>query len=911
MDSLQIALEIKDDQAEVVIGRNRQRLQDFVRDAEKLQPQIKFSISNQGFIDLDKLEKRAEETRKAFKNITTTRLDAGQINNLTRELVSAMERSTQLTRDIVSLKREIANPNRKSSIAFLIDELRAAEKEANLLNRKLNTLHPASAPGASPVSSGIVSAFNSNALLAGLTGGLVGAGAVGAAQSALGAVSALVGTIKDLSFEAVRLGGDFEVSRNSLTVFTGSAVRAREELISIDRVAQNTAGLDLESAEKGYTRLRALGFQADLTQKLIAGIAKQKILSGADEQAINRVIVNIQQLSSTTANAGRDLKEMIHALPSLRRVFQETFGTAELGKLKDLIQQNPEAFFQKLADGLEKAQGAQGGLNDSQTKFFDQLKLSGRSFSEPFLPELTKGIQDLTKLLAENQDTFKTWGENVRAVLKGINAIGAGNLVKDIASSTLSAALPQWLAELVKIYLAGNGGKLAGSELNVQTPQERVEALLKKEEQRKNVLERQLELIKEQGATLADLERLQSEIYKNRDAGRDTNSELGRTRDENDLAILKKIAEEKNRLKKEALTDSVTTLLNSNPPLDAARNKQFELLLNASRFTVKEYQSLAAQIDNFIKQSVESGKNKVKELEKTYLSVFDNLYQKLNSQNPFALFARESDKELNLLKENIKGLPKTLADAFLKMQSQASGLKLFELRLNNNLDVFGLRDEAANFRNPYDAEKSKKEQERYIQNFLARNPNYLYLKQQEFDSIERTTGYKPLESFEEFYRKDILTRGKSIFDSPQNRLNNRLDEQYKLIYGGKQLSAQEQSIADKKFISLTQGVNPLDLSDSLREKAALVREREAARRENYEKESLEVQKETLAVNKQLAANQKRLLEVAEKSGAEGIRLIIETDDGVKDVKQMQRPSQKDVQSRQLGLVSGSNGLTNY
>lgn len=157
-DTLSVELQINEGNAEVVVGRAKQKLEDFVSYAEKAQPQIKFSIPNQNFIDLDKLEKRAEETRKSFQQITSTRLDAGNIGNLTKEIVRASERSRQLQSDISSIKKELANPNRKSSIAFLTEELRAAEKEAEQLNRKLSSL-PTSGGGTASIgtkSSGLV-----------------------------------------------------------------------------------------------------------------------------------------------------------------------------------------------------------------------------------------------------------------------------------------------------------------------------------------------------------------------------------------------------------------------------------------------------------------------------------------------------------------------------------------------------------------------------------------------------------------------------------------------------------------------------------------------------------------------------------------------------------------------------------
>ncbi|HEX8636809.1 MAG TPA: phage tail length tape measure family protein, partial [Pyrinomonadaceae bacterium] len=137
---LEVELHISEGNAEVVLGKSKKSLEDFVQIAEKAQPEIKLKISNGSFIDLDKLEEKAAETRKAFAGIAAQRLDSGQVGMLTKEIVRASERSRQLSGEIAAIKRALADPTRKSSIAVLTEELKAAEREADQLNRKLNSL---------------------------------------------------------------------------------------------------------------------------------------------------------------------------------------------------------------------------------------------------------------------------------------------------------------------------------------------------------------------------------------------------------------------------------------------------------------------------------------------------------------------------------------------------------------------------------------------------------------------------------------------------------------------------------------------------------------------------------------------------------------------------------------------------
>lgn len=208
---------------------------------------------------------------------------------------------------------------------------------------------------------------------------------------------------------------------------------------------------------------------------------------------------------------------------------------------------------------------------------------------------------------------------------------------------------------------------------------------------------------------------------------------------------------------------------------------------------------------------------------------------------------------------------------------------MFSARADNALSIFDLREDAANFRNPFDAEKLKAEQERFIQDFLKNNPNYLFLKQVEFEGRERESGYRNLESFDDFIRKDILSRGN--FDTPQKRLNESLDQKFNLLLGNPFLSAEERAINQQKFLAATAGVNPLDLSDENRERAALVREAEATRRAEFDRKDFELRSKQLTATTNLTKvlsdlNQrakngenvtgKQIVEIVDRSGAANV-----------------------------------------
>lgn len=241
------------------------------------------------------------------------------------------------------------------------------------------------------------------------------------------ALDALTGAIESFArlagsaaVESVKMAADFEKTRNALEVFTGSTRRANAELQEISDLARNTPGLGLEDAEKGATRLRGLGFAAKTAQDLVAGIAKNKILSGADEQAVNRVIMNLEQLRAGSPQIKKDIQQMVLAIPTLSKVINETFGSLE--KFQAALKRNPSEALEKFAEAAKKTEVGNAGLSDAFLKLQDEVLRTQRTFGEPILEPLTESVKNLTGVLAENKETWSSWGKYVGDVIDGFNA---------------------------------------------------------------------------------------------------------------------------------------------------------------------------------------------------------------------------------------------------------------------------------------------------------------------------------------------------------------------------------------------------------------------------------------------------------------------------------------------------------
>lgn len=241
--------------------------------------------------------------------------------------------------------------------------------------------------------------------------------------------SVLIGSITELTTGIVKLGissvqtaGDLEVTTNALAVFTGSTKLAKKELQDIDNVARNTPGLRLEAAEQGFQKLRALGFGAQQASAFIKELGEEKILSGASDESLERIIFNFSQIASGGQKVSQELREILTQMPSMRNAFYEAFGTLDPKKIQTFFDRNTDEAFKRLTDAMASQKAATGGLNDAWGKLSDEMIIAGRQFGEPFLDPVTNDLRALSSTVNENASVWTQWGLTVSDAYRGVSA---------------------------------------------------------------------------------------------------------------------------------------------------------------------------------------------------------------------------------------------------------------------------------------------------------------------------------------------------------------------------------------------------------------------------------------------------------------------------------------------------------
>lgn len=622
-----------------------------------------------------------------------------------------------------------------------------------------------------------------------------------------------------------------------------AAANATSQIARLGAAIGKTSQQDLQKIQTAVLDLAsARGIAANQLETII-----NAVVTGSSDEPLNAIGLKdpgalAQDYADKVGKSVDSLSKQEQVLSRLNPLLEQAgiFTGANADKLKSLTGQAEQAqakiedFYTNLGNGITRSQEfrdflttVNGLLADFTTNVTTVQQKLAQGFSPKQLAE-----DDANKTGSQIIDTTKN-------VLTAVNPLTSLLLLYDTATEGAEVANARFIASI-------SGAK-----------DRRIAALTEAFEAEQNLLETQNK------AAIANAEKLAAERSKN-----DLKSFLDSIKSENDS-------------KRKAFEQKISNT--GSDDVGANRKLLQELTQKSFLFDDADFTRKFSDIEKRITQSIDTGKKKVEELGKTYNNVLDGLVQRTNSNNPFVQLYSEADKSLQTLRENTRGLSADIISQFERMEQKAASLKLFEARIDNSLGAFNLRDEAANFRNPFDEKKTAQTQQEIINDFLRKNPNFLNLNRGK--------------SGEEIGR-DILSRsqlGRNTLESPQDRINKKLAEQTDLIFNGR-LNDEEQRIADRKFIGLTQGLNPNELSGANREAAAAAREREALRLDSAEADA-KVQRDTQTkLQTEIRDELQKLNKVAESGGIAAVVRILDESNGAASVSGVPKsPTARDVE----------------
>lgn len=909
-------------------------------DADKLTASVDKLIGK--FEDfVDKLSSSSNKPKKPFRT-TTDDVDALEmsIDKLGRQNLTSQKSALSLATAFNKLGKD--GSGFKNEAIQILDRLRAIDaqlkrkpspenfksltKEANELKADLAELNRVlihlksqnltiGGRGLGSFNSVLGSLPGGNIWSGILAGGVAGGVAAGLTE-VISLTKRLGSVMIDVGIDAVKTGAEFESTYKSIAVFAGGINQAKAELQSLDNAILRAKGIRLDVAESGYNSLRALNFAPDVAQNLTVGLGLQKRLSNVDELNIQRVLVNFQQIQATRDNFTRDFKEIIHAIPTLKTAFQNTFGTLDRSKLKDIFEADTEGSFRRLGETLANTKVAQEGLTTATIDFQNQGLIAKRIFAEPILDPWANSIKGMANILEQNKDVWRDWGEFVGNVIRGVNEIAikppepktpaerfekgfwqgvkdAYNqpMVKEGLKLALGVASPLIGTALLLERIGANQPRAAFGEMGLD-----VEDPFKDNEESFKKLEKEYKFRLE----------IEKNIYSSSEAMLKSHLAI---KEVDEITSLRTMNNFKNNILQQQIEDEKKYYAQQIANADGNTEKIQELMANLTKSVLAK--NLEIKTNTLNTQAEIAAKSR--EFGKTLTGVFDNLFTKVYSDNPIAQAMMEGERSIRQLKDTLKTLPpefQKVGREAVEMQKKINNQNKLKAIFDNQLSVIDLRNDAYNFRNPFDADEFKRKEQDFINTYLHYNPNYLFQKQNEYNRRQMLNPFNTYKSFDEEIREEILKFSGKALDSPKYRLNQQIEDKFNNLYGNDPKDDQL-TAADRSFISVIKGVNPVDLNYGMREQAARALEREAARQAKFQTDSLRVMGSIEAIVGQIKTAQS---EAQQNSGnnSQGVEVIVRDETSNQKVAgATTRPNAKDTAKHySLGTSNVGGVLTN-
>jgi tape measure domain-containing protein len=248
---------------------------------------------------------------------------------------------------------------------------------------------------------------------------------------------------------ALRAAGDIEAFKmgfNTTMKAAGrSAADAAKEMEALREIAK-MPGIDFEQAIKGSMRLQGVGMSAEKARKIMEELANGIAMAGGTAQDFDGVTRQLAQMSGKGRVLQEDLTILLENMPMLAKVLNDTFGTANAEKLREMGV-NAQDFIDGVTNGLSKLERVPGGLANSMVNFGVEVKMAlatvGESINKAF--NVTGKLEDFAGWISDAAARFSQLSEGTQKAIittLGITAaIGPAIKVFSIWNNTKAAAI--------------------------------------------------------------------------------------------------------------------------------------------------------------------------------------------------------------------------------------------------------------------------------------------------------------------------------------------------------------------------------------------------------------------------------------------------------------------------------------
>ena len=219
-------------------------------------------------------------------------------------------------------------------------------------------------------------------------------------------------------------------------------------------------GIGFEQAERGDIRLRAVGISAAQSAKSLKEFANAVATSGGSAADLDRVTVQLAQLSAKGKVLAQDLRPIIEAAPSVASALQTLYGTVDSADISAALEKQGKSssdFISILTDELAKLPRVTGSLTNDLENFQNNAVQDagrlGESISKAF--NLSGVLASVSGAITGMVDAFTGLDPATqKLILFGLaGAAALGPIV--FAAGAVLAAIPSVVAGLEVLGLAG------------------------------------------------------------------------------------------------------------------------------------------------------------------------------------------------------------------------------------------------------------------------------------------------------------------------------------------------------------------------------------------------------------------------------------------------------------------------
>lgn len=399
---------------------------------------------------------------------TDARREIEQLQNEVKELRGQLGQTARAADAAETEVQQLGQQSRQAAggVDKLGDEARETAQEVLLLGNRFRQ----TGRGATEFSGVTGIATRGTRLFTGSVHGL------GTVLGALG-IAAVTQEIGRFGVESVQAAGRMEQYIRATTQIEGSSEAAQQRIEALIEVA-NLPGLNFEALTRYSNRLRAAGFAADDTDKILLTVGQTIVaLGGSAEKAALSMEQIIQAIQLGNIDM-RDFRTIIQQIPGFLEVLGDVHGVeANIDGLREAFNKTGGSMRDLLIPAFDElARRFEGPPPDSYIVALDTLEnaffLLQATIGDQFLPVVVRGAQGLTEffevLRAGIQDT-STLPEPIQEIIAGAQALLAAlESVGGRLAGILGPSVRQLGTEFAG--LLGSVLELAGSLLNLLSP---------------------------------------------------------------------------------------------------------------------------------------------------------------------------------------------------------------------------------------------------------------------------------------------------------------------------------------------------------------------------------------------------------------------------------------------------------